>query len=238
MTKIVERRRNSAGRPAACRPTRWSGQNPHSTNSALNGLGSSGLISSKLREGPRYLFDETYLSALQRRDGETENHLISHFSRPVLLKLRARLRSPELVQDAYQETFLRVLTYFRAGKTLDNPASLPGFVHSLSHNVALELLRGHTRHGQVPENAPELEDLGLNPEVQVVTSERKEYVRRILGDLPEKDAALLRRVFLDEEDKDAVCREFQVDRNYLRVLLYRARTRLKAAMQKEGIGRN
>ena len=46
----------------------------------------------------------------------------------------------------------------------------------------------------------------------------------------EKDRQLLRRVFLDEEDKDQVCREFQVDRNYLRVLLHRARLRFRAAL--------
>src|SRR3954469_2674844 len=90
-------------------------------------------------------FDENYLRALRDRDQEAEDFLVSRFFQPVKLKLRARLRSPELVQDACQETFLRVLTYFQSGKTLNNPASLPGFIHSVAHNVALELLRAHTR---------------------------------------------------------------------------------------------
>jgi RNA polymerase sigma-70 factor (ECF subfamily) len=46
----------------------------------------------------------------------------------------------------------------------------------------------------------------------------------------EKDRQLLRRVFLEEEDKDQVCREFQIDRNYLRVLLHRARLRFRAVL--------
>jgi RNA polymerase sigma-70 factor (ECF subfamily) len=176
------------------------------------------------------LFDDNYLRALKDRDGEAENHLVSYFSRPVQLKLQARLRSPELVQDARQETFLRVLTYFRSGKTLDNPASLPGFIHTVCHNVALELLRGYTRHDQMPENAPEPVDAAQNPEGLMVTAERKTIVRRLLQELTEKDRELLRRVILEEEDKDVVCREFRVDRSYLRVLLHRARIRFKAAL--------
>jgi RNA polymerase sigma-70 factor (ECF subfamily) len=34
-------------------------------------------------------------------------------------------------------------------------------------------------------------------------------------------------VFLEERDKDEVCRDFGVDRNYLRVLLHRAKQTFK-----------
>jgi len=174
------------------------------------------------------LFDESYISALRGQDPSAENHLISHFSRPVQIKLRARLRSPELIQDAFQETFLRVLSYFRSGKTLESPSSLPGFVHAICHNVALEFLRAHTRQDQYPERLREPVAAGLDPERQMVTEERRDMVRRLLQELSEKDRKLLKRIFLDDEDKDAVCQEFEVNRNYLRVLLYRARTRFKA----------
>ena len=183
-----------------------------------------------LRRLPYYLFDDAYLRGLQNRDPDTENHLIASFSKAIQVKLQTRLRWPELVQDARQETFLRVLTYFRSGKTLENPASLPGFIHKVCHNVALELLRSHTRQDQMAENAPEPLDASAGPEDQAVTAERKRIVRRLLTELPAKDRELLRRVLLDEEDKDAVSREFGVDRNYLRVLLHRARLKFKAAL--------
>jgi len=184
------------------------------------------------------LFDENYLCALRDRDPDAENFLIAHFSRPVQLKLRARLRSPELVQDACQETFLRVIRYFSSGKTLDNAASLPGFVHSVCHNVALELLRSHTRQPQVPENAPDLPDSNPGPESQFAAGQRRDLVGRVLGEMNEKDRQLLRRVFLEEEDKDKVCREFQIDRNYLRVLLHRARIRFRAVLSQNVPPRN
>jgi RNA polymerase sigma factor (sigma-70 family) len=179
------------------------------------------------------LFDESYLAALRAQNRDVENHLISCFSTPIRIKLRSRLRSPELVEDALQETFLRIFSYFRAGKTLNNAASLPGFVHGMSHNIALELLRAHTRQDQLPEHHQGPVDQSLDPQHQIVTEERKAMVRRLLKELPEKDGRLLQRVFLDEEDKDTVCREFKVDRGYLRMLLFRARQRFRIAVKRE-----
>lgn len=176
------------------------------------------------------LFDHAYLTALGERNKEVEEHFISYFSRPIRLKLSARLRSADLVQDAFQETFLRVLNYFQSGKTLDKPGSLPAFVHSVCHNVSLECIRGNTRYAQLPEHHQGPVDPGLDPQLQLVTAERKAMVGRLLGELSELDRKLLRRVFLDEEDKDVVCRELQVNRGYLRVLLFRARERLKTVI--------
>jgi RNA polymerase sigma-70 factor (ECF subfamily) len=50
----------------------------------------------------------------------------------------------------------------------------------------------------------------------------------VLDDLTEKDRRLLREVFLEEKDKDEVCRSFGVDRNYLRVLVHRAKQNFRA----------
>jgi RNA polymerase sigma-70 factor, ECF subfamily len=43
-------------------------------------------------------------------------------------------------------------------------------------------------------------------------------------------------VFLDGQDKDEVCRDFQVDRGYLRVLLHRAKQTFKSQFMKEEAG--
>jgi RNA polymerase sigma-70 factor (ECF subfamily) len=186
------------------------------------------LCSVKRTEGR--VFDESYLAGLRDRNPDVENHLITCFSSPVRAKLRARLRSPELVEDAFQETFLRILSYFRSGKTLQNPGSLPGFVHGMCQNVAMELLRGYIRHEQIPEHHQGRRDDTADPQLQLVNEERKAMVRRLLDEMPERDRRVLKRIFLDEEDKDIICRELNVDRNHLRLLLFRARQRFRAAM--------
>jgi RNA polymerase sigma-70 factor (ECF subfamily) len=52
-------------------------------------------------------------------------------------------------------------------------------------------------------------------------------VRSVLSELPEKDRKILRWLFFDERDKGEVCRALQVDREYLRVLVHRAKQRFR-----------
>jgi RNA polymerase sigma-70 factor, ECF subfamily len=52
-------------------------------------------------------------------------------------------------------------------------------------------------------------------------------VRQILNQLPERDRRLLQSVLLEERNKDEVCAEFGITREYLRVLLHRARQKFR-----------
>jgi RNA polymerase sigma-70 factor, ECF subfamily len=49
----------------------------------------------------------------------------------------------------------------------------------------------------------------------------------------QRDRELLRAIFLEEGDKDEVCRRFGVDRDYLRVRLHRAKERFRLLYQKD-----
>jgi RNA polymerase sigma-70 factor (ECF subfamily) len=57
----------------------------------------------------------------------------------------------------------------------------------------------------------------------VISDDMRELVRDVLDGLNERDRGLLRAVFLEDRDKDEVCKELGVDRDYLRVLLHRAK---------------
>jgi RNA polymerase sigma-70 factor, ECF subfamily len=46
--------------------------------------------------------------------------------------------------------------------------------------------------------------------------------------MPVRDSSILKAVFLDERDREEICREIGVDREYLRVLLHRAKQDFKA----------
>ena len=70
----------------------------------------------------------------------------------------------------------------------------------------------------------------------MVSKQLAQHVREILAGLPARDRALLRAIFLEEKDKDAVCKAMGVDRDYLRVLLHRAKDKFKALYQKDQIG--
>jgi RNA polymerase sigma-70 factor (ECF subfamily) len=177
-------------------------------------------------------FDEKYLAGLRDRDPEAEAHFVSHFRLPIWLKARRHLRAPDLVEDACQETMVRVLGYFRAGKRLDNPASLPAFVCSVCHHVALEMIRSQARYHQIAETTPDPVDTRADAYRDVVTEERKQLVREILNQLSEKDRSLLQAALWEETDREELCRRFRATPDHLRVLLHRARVRFREALQK------
>ena len=71
----------------------------------------------------------------------------------------------------------------------------------------------------------------------VMSAQTAIRVRSVLDGLGERDRRLLKAVFLEEQDKDDVCRDFRVDRSYLRVLLHRAKQTFKSQFIKgEGAG--
>jgi RNA polymerase sigma-70 factor (ECF subfamily) len=61
----------------------------------------------------------------------------------------------------------------------------------------------------------------------MLADERQVLVKAALDGLPDKDRELLRWLFFEERDKDEICRELNVDRGYLRVLLHRAKARFR-----------
>jgi RNA polymerase sigma-70 factor (ECF subfamily) len=61
-------------------------------------------------------------------------------------------------------------------------------------------------------------------------------MRRILDARPKRERELLRAIFMEEKEKDTVCKELGVDREYLRVLVHRAKDKFKALYEKGQMG--
>ena len=53
------------------------------------------------------VFDGSYVSRLRAGDPSTEQHFVGYFTELITLKLRSRLRAPEVIEDLKQETFSR-----------------------------------------------------------------------------------------------------------------------------------
>ncbi len=177
-------------------------------------------------------FDESYLSRLRAGDFRTQENFSAYFGALIKIKLGSRLKSPEAIEDIRQETFARFFLALRDGKILQ-PDRLGPFVNSICNNVLLEHYRSAARNTPLDEDeeenfpAQEFDMVGA-----LGAKRREEKVREILEKLPERDRRLLREVFLEERDKDEVCRDFGVDREYLRVLLHRAKQAFKSSYLK------
>jgi RNA polymerase sigma-70 factor (ECF subfamily) len=175
-------------------------------------------------------FDQDYLRRLASGDAVVEHHFSMYFGDLLLLKLRARLRSSQLIEDIRQETLLRVLRTVRKAGVV-HPERFGAFVCGVCSNVMMELLRGETRHegwGSEYEPADDRVDL----DARLINQQRRRQVDSILEELPAKDRDLLRMLFLEECDKSEICRRFNVREEYLRVLLHRAKVRFRSMHSK------
>jgi RNA polymerase sigma-70 factor (ECF subfamily) len=173
-------------------------------------------------------FDASYVENLCGGDRQTQEHFVAYFSELLKIKLRSRLQSPQAIEDVCQETFARVFSVLRRDGGLRQPESLGSFVNTVCNHVLFEQYRSAARSESLDEEgAPELPATGADALDIVSARQIKRKVREILLHLPERDRSLLKAVFLDERDRDDVCRQFGVDREYLRVLLHRAKQEFK-----------
>jgi RNA polymerase sigma-70 factor, ECF subfamily len=178
-------------------------------------------------------FDEPYLERLRAGDFRTQEHFVAYFSELIQLKLRSRVQSPQGIEDVRQETFVRVFGALREGK-IRQPERLGAYVNSICNNVLLEYYRSSQRDPVVEEEEEqELADTTIDFVGAIAAKQMQEKVREILDGMAERDRRLLRAIFLEEQDKDAVCRDFGVDRDYLRVLLHRAKLAFKSLYLKQ-----
>lgn len=175
-------------------------------------------------------FDDSYLARLRSGDARTEEHFASYFSELIRLKLRSRLNSKEAIEDVRQETFVRVLVLVRSEGALRQPDRLGALVNSVCNNVLLEHYRSKSRTESVIDEVAENTFVNREPSALSLleAKDTRRVVQQILNELTEKDRRLLQSVLLEERDKDEVCAEFGITREYLRVLVHRAKQSFKS----------
>lgn len=175
-----------------------------------------------------HTFNASYVESLCAGDRTTQEHFVAYFTELLRIKLRSRLQSFHAIEDVCQETFARVFGVLRKDGGLRQPERLGAFVNTVCNHVLFEQYRSSSRTDSLPElPATEVDALEIVSARQI-----KRKVREILLDLPPRDRLLLKAIFLDESDRDEVCREFGVDREYLRVLLHRAKQEFKMEYMK------
>ena len=179
-------------------------------------------------------FNDSYVAKLRAGDEATEAHFTRYFGELMDLKLRSRVRSREIAEDLKQESFARVLKLLRSEGGIRNPERLGPLVNSVCNHVLSEQYRTAKRAEPLEdETAVRIPDRRQDALSGLIADDVRVSVREVLGELSVRDRELLKRVFFDEDDKDEVCREMGVNRQYLRVLLHRAKNSFRDLYTKE-----
>ena len=172
-------------------------------------------------------FDIAYVERLRSGDFPTQEHFVAYFSRLIHLKLRSRLRSAQDIEDVRQETFVRVFAALRKDQGIREPERIGAFVNAVCANVLRERYRQPSSE-PLEDGHTEIPDKGVDMIDVIAFKQTQEKVREILEELPERDRRIIKEIFIEERDKDEVCRSYGVNRDYLRVLLHRAKKAFKS----------
>ena len=166
-------------------------------------------------------------------DARAEAEMVARYSRGLRFLLRRKTWDMELVEDLLQETWAIALVKIR-DDGLDNPARLAGYLCGIANNLARgEQRRVHRQRTSADTDIIDLvPDESSNPFRTASRAEVCHHVRNLLDGLKkERDREILKRFYVQEEDKQSICNHLGVDGTHFNRVLFRARQRLKSEIE-------
>jgi len=157
-------------------------------------------------------------------DGMAE--LYHLFSKGIRFYLCRQL-GPQELDDKVHDTFVVVVQAIRRGE-LREPERLMGFVRTVvRRQVAAHIDKVvHSRRDQLDmESTVRIPDPRGNPEDAAIFRQRNELIRRVLGELGDRDREILTRFYLREQSQQQICTEMCLTETQFRLLKSRAKAR-------------
>ncbi len=183
----------------------------------------------------RNRFDPIELIAkIDSGDSRAESELVSHFAPALRLILQKRYQDEQLRQDVFQDTF-RVLIESIRSKSLKNPKALSSFIQSTAINLAREYIYQEGRHRVIdePGEIDRVISTEFNNEKRLEKEELISFVRNVTQSLEtDRDRLILIRYYLEEQDKELICKELDLESAHFDRVLYRAKQRLRKLIEK------
>jgi RNA polymerase sigma-70 factor (ECF subfamily) len=170
------------------------------------------------------------------RDGDTgaETRLLERYSNGLRFLLLRRTRDDERARDLLQDTFLIAITKLRE-TDLEEPARLAGYLRGIAIRVALNAGRRQRREpypmeaevvAQIPDREPRQFDY-------VAREQTLAAVHKLLSSMPMKrDREILTRLYVEDQDKEAICDALGLDSLHFNRVLFRAKKRFRKILEK------
>ena len=180
------------------------------------------------------------VSAIAAGDRSAERAFVERYQRGVrALVVRACRPGDPVVEDIVQDVLMTVLGRLRAGALVDANA-LPAYLQAtIAHASSAEYRRRKLRGETLPvEQMEGLPDSDPGPLEGLHRSHLRQAVAALIEALPvARDREVLRGFYLQERDRDELCRALGIDEPHFRRVLHRARERLRELAEREGLTR-
>ena len=179
--------------------------------------------------------ERNLIARIASGDRRAEAEFVRQFERGVRVLVRRHCRPADpIVDDLVQDVLSGVLERLRAG-AIHDAAALPAYVQSaVVYATSAEYRR---RRPMQPESAIEQLTDPENPGSRLDAVQLARLLRNLLAEMTvPRDREILRRFYLEEEDKDSVCRALAIDPGHFHRVMFRARERFRALIEDAGLG--
>ncbi len=170
-------------------------------------------------------------------DRVAEAEFVATFQTGVHALMRRQCRPADpIVDDLVQSTLQGVLEQLRRS-ALNDPQALPAYVrNAVVFAARAEYRRRGRQGGNQPAESPDVLVEFDTPERRAQRDQLASTVRELLAELRvERDRALLRLHYLEEQDRELICEALDIDASHFHRVLFRARERLKTLLTAAGI---
>ena len=167
-------------------------------------------------------------------DSDAESRLVERYSNGLRFLLLRRVHDDERAQDLLQDTFYIAISKLRE-IDLDNPERLAGYLRGIAIRVALNAGRRRQREpypmeveavAQIPDREPRQFD-------HVAREQSVAAVHKLLRAMPVKrDREILTRFYVEDQDKEEICKALNLDSLHFNRVLFRARKRFRKILEK------
>ncbi|MFW6206317.1 MAG: RNA polymerase sigma factor [Gemmatimonadota bacterium] len=178
--------------------------------------------------------DERLARRTREGDRAAFEHLVRRYLRPIHAVVASYLSEDADVEDAVQDTFLRVLD---AVDGYDPERPFAPWLYQIARNVARNRLKAMARWPQAPVPEAGIQASGPDPGVAAEQAEARELLEAAIAALPEQRRTAFRLVDVEEYSAKEVGEMMGLSPGTVRSHVHHARRALRGELRARGIER-
>ena len=142
--------------------------------------------------------------------------------------VRSQVPDNSTAEDLTAQVFFKALS---SAGSFRGEAAYRSWLYRIAHNVIATWGRQRARSPLVVEDLPESEDPSASPVTQAIAGEQREMVRSKVAELPPAQREVVALRYLEEFSIEEVADVTDRSRGAVRILLHRARLRLRRSLE-------
>lgn len=169
---------------------------------------------------------QVLVERILKGDRQAEAEMVQLFNSGLITVLKGKTRQDSHVDDLLQETWRIAIEQIRKGQ-LKNKQSLAYYINGIAKNLAITKYRSN-KADKEDEFTDDIFDPQDDPSKSIYRTEVATMVLKIIEKVkPPRYRDLLMRFYIEQENKESLCDEFELSELHFNRVLFRARNKFK-----------